>query len=469
MTSTANTPDTARHAPFVSGSITRHLLLMTAMGAIGLMALFLVDFADLWFVAQLDDVHATAGLGLAGVVGFLHLSIGLGLGIATGALVAINTGRGAPERARSIAATSLLLAMCTGMAFAMVMLAFAEPVLYALGARGRTLALGAEYLRITALGFPLLAGALIFSFTLRGLGLPVRAMLITLTTAVVNALLDPLFIFAAGWGLAGAAAATVCGNLAAFGMGALNLRQHQRRLFGADATLAGLLRPGDWRADARALGRMVPPILLTQLATPVLSGYMMWAAARYGEAAVAAMTVINRLAPVAFGIVFSLSGAVGPIIGQNYGAALFSRVRHVYEVGLIFAFGYTLFSWAVLFLLADAIPGWFSLSGEAAALVRLFCMYLAAAWLFTGGQFVAQAAFNNLEHPRLSTLFNWARAIVGTMLPAELLAPWLGTRGILVGAALGWALVGLAAMLTAWRIIHRLQRAGGAIATAPDG
>ena len=128
-----------RIAPFTSGSITAHLLLMTAMGAIGLMALFLVDFADLWFVAQLQDVHATAGLGLAGAVGFLHLSLGLGLGISAGALVAIHSGRRQPQRAASIAATSLLLAMLMGLFIGIIVLLLAEPILSLLGARGRTL------------------------------------------------------------------------------------------------------------------------------------------------------------------------------------------------------------------------------------------------------------------------------------------------------------------------------------------
>ncbi len=476
-------------ARFTSGGITRHLLVMTVMGAIGLMALFLVDFADLWFVSQLGDLQATAALGIAGVVGFFYLSTGLGLGIAAGALVAIHTGAGQVRKARSLAASALLLALLKGAALGLLAIALADAIVQALGAQGRVQALAADYLRIIALGFPLLGGALVFSFTLRGLGLPVRAMLITLTTALTNAALDPLFIFGFGWGLHGAAVATVCGNLAAFVIGALNLHRHYRQLDAgmdhatqsvdaADAPepaasalpsipatrLHALFRPHALRADLHEIARMTLPIMLTQLATPVLSGYMLWAAARHGDAAVAAMTVINRLAPVAFGIVFSLSGAVGPIIGQNFGAGLMQRVRRTYEAGLLFATGYTLLGWAVLFLLADAIPGWFGLSGEAAALVRLFCMWLAVAWVFTGGQFVAQAAFNNLRRPHLSTLFNWARALPGTVLPAELLASWggWGASGILIGAALGWALVGLAAMFTAWRIIIRHSQANAA-------
>ncbi len=439
-------------APFVSGSITRHLLVMTVMGAIGLMALFLVDFVDLWFVSLLKDVHATAALGFGGTLGFMHLSLQLGLGITTGALVSIHAGREERERARSLAASALKLALAGGLAFTLLTWITAEWLLQALGAQGRALALGVDYLRILSLGFPLLGGTLVFSFTLRGFGQPTLAMLTTLATAITNALLDPLFIFMLDMGVAGAAAATVCANLVAFAIGGLGLARHLKRLSpGADARA---LARGETRADMPKILGMGIPITLTQLATPVLAAYLMFAAARFGPEAVAAMTVINRLAPLAFGIVFSLSGAVGPVIGQNHGAGLMDRVRRAYLTGLTFAFAYTLFTWLMLVLLADAIVAAFALTGETADLVRLFCQLLAGAWVFTGGQFVAQAAFNNMERPRLSLLFNWARATVGTMLPVELLALHHGPRGVLIGAAIGSALVGLVAMITAWRIIE---------------
>ena len=453
-----------RAAPFVRGSITRHLLVMTLMGAIGLMALFAVDFIDLWFVSLLKSVHATAALGFAGTLGFMHLSLQLGLGITAGALVSIHAGRGQPEAARGFVASALKLAMGIGLAATALTWALAGPLLSALGAEGQTLELARDFLRILALGFPLLAGTLIFSFALRGFGQPMLAMLTTLTTAIVNAALDPVFIFGLGFGLKGAAMATVCANFAAFSIGALGLLRHLKRLFGREGLSARecLFVSRDFRADLKQIARMGIPITLTQLATPVLAAYLMFAAARFGPAVVAAMTVINRLAPLAFGIVFSLSGAVGPIIGQNYGAGQAGRVRRAFLAGLAFAFGYTLFMWLALMALADHIVAAFALSGQTAELVRLFCNVLAAAWMFTGGQFVAQAAFNNLEHPRLSMMFNWARATVGTMLPVEVLSLYYGPEGVFIGAGIGSALVGLAAILIAHRLIARLPAQGSA-------
>ena len=446
-------------APFTRGSISRHLVVNTVMGAIGLMALFLVDFADLWFVSQLHDVDATAALGLAGAVGFFHLSLALGLGIATGARVAIHSGRHEPQRARSIAATALRIAMGTGAAFLLAAWLLAEPIMAMMGAQGRAQELGAVYLRIIGSGFPLQAGVLIFSFALRGFGLPVKAMTLTLTSAIVNAALDPVFIFGLDMGLAGAGLATLTAFAASFVMGLLQLRHHYRQLFGK-VRPATVFHPDDQRADLKALLPMAIPITLAQLATPVMTGYMLAAAARFGPDMAAAVTVVNRVAVVAFGITFSLSGAVGPIIGQNFGARLMARVRHTYEAGLVFAGAYTLLGWGVLALLSHAIPAAFGLSGQAAQFVTLFSQVTAAAWIFTGGQFVAQAAFNNLENSRLSMAYNWGRALLGTILPVEIAIRMTDPPafGILWGSAIGWAAVGIAAILHAWRIIRTLER-----------
>ncbi len=443
---------TVQAARFVHGSIFRHLVIMTLTGAVGLMAMFAVDLADLWFISLLGRVETTAGMGFAGTVAFANLSLALGLGIATGALVSISLGRRRRQRARRIAAAALVLAMTIAGVIALLVLLFTEPILQALGARTAALVEAVRYLRIVAFGFPLLAGAIVFSFSLRASADPVRAMLVTLATAVTNAILDPLFIFGLGLGISGAALATISANLLSFFVGFHGLVRVRDML--ARPSLAQTYR------HLPHIARVAIPVTLTQLATPALVAYLLFVAARYGDAVVAAVTVINRLVPVFFGVVFSLSGAVGPIIGQNYGARRLDRVLRTYLLGLVLAGGYTLVMAALLYVFRHQVPGWFRLSGESAALVIFFCTWLAWTWMFTGMQFVAQAAFNNLDSARLSTLFNWARATVGTMVPVEIMARFWGAHGLLVGSALGSAVIGSAAMLAAlWRI-HRMRQEG---------
>ena len=110
----------------------------------------------------------------------------------------------------------------------------------------------------------------------------------------------------------------------------------------------------------------------------------------------------GRIVPVAFGIIFSLSGSVGPIIGQNFGARAYGRVRRTLTDGLIFATFYTLVTSLVLFLLRHEIAALFSAGGRTIDLVLFFCTFIAGSWAFAGAQFVASAAFNNLGHPNIS-------------------------------------------------------------------
>jgi Na+-driven multidrug efflux pump len=114
--------------------------------------------------------------------------------------------------------------------------------------------------------------------------------------------------------------------------------------------------------------------------------------------------------------------------------------------------------WALLFLLQTALVAMFSATGVAAEIVRLFCTWLAAGFLFLGALFVANAAFNNLGYPILATVFNWGRATLGTVPFVAWGAARYGPKGVLIGQALGCVVFGTLAMATAFFVTHRLKR-----------
>ena len=108
------------NARFLSGSIMRHVVIMTLTGAIGLMSLFVVDLADLYFLSLLNNTEVTAAIGFAGTVGFINLSISIGIGIASAALVARSLGAGQPDRAKDFATSTLLFAVCMSAAYTLL-------------------------------------------------------------------------------------------------------------------------------------------------------------------------------------------------------------------------------------------------------------------------------------------------------------------------------------------------------------
>ena len=449
-TSASQGGSASSNARFIAGSTMRHVVVMTMTGAVGLMALFLVDLADLFFLALLEKTEITAAVGFAGTAAFINLSISIGLGIAAAALVARNLGAGDVAAARHYATSALLITFMASVLFSVAMAVFVDQVLGLLGASGAALGEARTYLLILIPGFPLLAGAIGCNFALRAIGDARRATYATLAVAVVNAVLDPLLIFGLGLEIKGAALATVCANLASFSIAAYGL--HGVHRFLQRPSLQAILR------DLKPISTVAGPAILTQLATPFAVAYLTRASAAYGDATVAAVAIINRLTPVAYGVVFSLSGAVGPIIGQNFGARLYARVQQTLTDALKFAAIYTLAMSFILFLLREQIPAWFQVSGETAGLVEFYCSWLGITWAFAGAQYVAQAAFNNLGRAHWSTAFNWGKATIGTIPFIWLGAAWGGALGIIIASVVGSVIFGIAATVTAYWYVGRISR-----------
>ncbi len=217
----------------------------------------------------------------------------------------------------------------------------------------------------------------------------------------------------------------------------------------------GLLPPkiSDLAADIAPLAIIAVPAILTQLATPIGSAYITRSMAQFGEDAVAGMAIVARITPVAFGTIFALSGAVGPIIGQNFGAGQHDRVREAFRDAMIFTLVVVIGMTALLFLFRAPIADLFGAQGIARELVFLFCGPLALAFIFNGQIFVANSAFNNLGHPFYSTWINWGRQTLGTVPFVWVFANWMGAPGVLIGQAAGGVIFGF----IAWALANRVM------------
>lgn len=171
----------------------------------------------------------------------------------------------------------------------------------------------------------------------------------------------------------------------------------------------------------------------------------------------AGWAIVGRIIPVAFGAIFALSGAIGPILGQNYGAGRIDGVQRAFLDALAVILVYTAVVWAILFVARDPIVALFAAQGDAASLVILFCTYVAASFIFNGVLFVANASFNNLGYATYSTVFNWGKATIGTLPFVWVGATYGGAAGVLIGQALGSVVFGLAAVITAYITMQKLE------------
>jgi putative MATE family efflux protein len=420
---------------------------MASTGAVGLVAVFVVDLINLFYISRLGEPAIAAAVGFAGVVGFFHTSVCIGLMIGITATVSRKIGAGQVGDARRMASHSLLLMAGIAVVLALATLAFLAPMLSALGARGEVARLAQRYLTVTMPSVPLLAVGMASSALLRSVGDARRGMVVTLGAAAVTAVLDPLFIFVFHMGLDGAAVVSVISRSVLIGIGLHGVARVHR-------LLAPVERVHFW-ADASVLSKVAGPAVLTNVATPVGAAFVTHSVAQFGASAVAGQATVERLTPVAFGLIYSLSGAVGPILAQNLGAQRYDRVRQTLRASLGFMVLAVAAAWLLLALLQGPLTRAFSLEGEAALLLQAFCSWLAAGFFFAGALFVANAAFNNLGRPLWSTGFNWARATLGTI-PLAWWGAHYGPVEVLAGQALGTAVFGALAMWIAFRLTANL-------------
>ncbi len=433
----------------------RHITIMALTASLGLMAVFCVDFVDMIFISMLGKTELVAAIGYAGAIGFFTSSFGIGMAIAAGALVARALGSNEYDLAKKRSTTSLLYGIIFSGMFAALVWFLIPRLLSFMGASGETLRQATNYLQIIIPSLPLLLIGMVGGAILRSHGDARRAMMPTIAGAIINGILDPILIFGLELELSGAAYATVVARMAMATVAVFPIF----RFYG------GLIRPTllDMKTDIKPILMIAFPAVLTQLATPIGQAYVIKSMAVYGEAAVAAMAIISRLTPISFGVIFALSGAIGPIIGQNYGAGKHLRVKRAFFDGIIFTAVVVVVISALLFSLRPALSSLFGLNGESESLVFLFAGPLSLAFFFNGLVFVSNASFNNLGYPFYSTLVNWGRHTLGTIPLVILFSVWFGAPGVLIGQAAGGIIFGIISFIMAYKIISSEKSYGNKI------
>lgn len=433
----------------------RHVVVMTSTAAIGLIAVFFVDAISLFYISLLGDPAQTAAVGRASyALGFV---IGVSVGMMIGASVVVSRaiGAGRDEAARSYVGSSLLLVFLFNTFITIILLLGRDWMLEQLQAEGDALAYAQTYLNIILPATPFLGVGLVATGLLRANGDARRAMIVTLAGGILTAILDPLFIFGFGLEVTGAAivSATIRVGMAVMGLYYL-IRVH---------AILALPSPQRFLTDAGDILKFSLPAALTNLAPHVGVFFIALKVAEFGDLALAGQAVTDRLIPVSFGVIFALSGAVGPIIGQNFGAGLMDRVRRTLIDGIVFNVIYVTFAWGLLYLLRNQIIATYSATGDMALVIDLFCTFVAGSFLFNGILFVTNAAFNNLGKPLWATLFNWGRQTLGIIPFVWIGADIAGLPGISIGWSLGAIPFALGALFTAFWLIKVTPAEAGVI------
>lgn len=294
---------------------------------VAMAATIAVSLVDMFFLSFLEQLDVLAAVGFAGSLMFIAGSLGIAFSVATGVLISQKLGReGKKEAGRWFTAILIVSQVAAGL-MVLVLLPNMAWFLKLLGAEANVQPLSLSYLYIVFPTAPLSVIVMVASSALRAQALAKLSMLVAVIAAVVNIALDPLLIFTAGLGLEGAAWATAISRVAAVAVAWYFLSKRLQ-----------FIQAINWQSFKKmvpAINHIAMPTVLTNLFTPVGSLVVVKLVAGYGTEAMAGQALVSSFSPLLFSVYFSMTGAAGPMIGQNIGAKQPERVAQIFKAGLM--------------------------------------------------------------------------------------------------------------------------------------
>jgi putative MATE family efflux protein len=414
-------------AKLVSGSIPRHLVQQTLPAVIGVAAIMSIGIVDAYFIGQLGS-DALAAISFIFPVAVASTSLGVGVMVGINSVVARALGEGDDAKAARRANFGIVFAALCGVVMGLSLWLAIDVIFTAMNAPAHLMPLIRAYMTPYATGFPLSLMIMGFNGVLRGQGEARRTSTVSIIYAGANMVLNPLLIGGgfgwAGFGIAGSAYATVIG----WGIGVLTAMVLLR---GTSLPLnLALLRTCNLVEQARAIIRVGLPAAFSNAINPLGLAVLTALVALEGEAAVAGFGAAGRLQSFVIVPLLGLSGAIGGIVGQNWGAGRFDRAREA----ALWAAGFCVV-WGLTVALAMIAAGehFAQVFTDDPAVIAEFARYLEiAAWGYAGFGLliVGNGVMNAVDKAWYALLQSLARVFLVMLPVALMLQPGMGSSAI---------------------------------------
>lgn len=436
---------------FSKGSMARNIVHMAVPMTVAQLINILYNVVDRMYLGRLPGHLALTGLGLclpiiSIIMGFANLC-----GMGGSPLCSIHRGRGETEEAERIMGNSFTLLLLFGAGITAFCLLLRRPILYLFGASDLTFPYANDYLTIYILGTLFVMIGLGMNPFINAQGFSRMGMVTVTVGAVVNIVLDPIFIFGLDLGVRGAALATVISQ-ACSAVWVLRFLTGRRAIL--KLRLSALpLHVGRVRRIL-GLGTSGFVMSMTNSLVQVLCNATLQAWG--GELYVGVMTVINSIREVISMPVQGITNGCQPVLGYNYGAGEYRRVRQGIRFTTVLTMGYSLAAWLLVLIFPGALIRIFNDEADLiAAGIPAFRLYFATFFCMSF-QFIGQSVFVGLGRSRQAVFFSLLRKAF-IVAPLTLLLPvlGLGVDGVFLAEPISNVVGGLACLLTMYAVVYR--------------
>ena len=423
----------------------------------------LYNMVDQLFIGHSIGVLGNAATNVAFPLSMVCTSIGLLCGIGGAANFNLCMGRREPEHAKSYVGNAISMLAILGVILCVAVQLFLHPMMLLFGATPDVIDYACTYTRITSIGFPFLIVTIGGSNLIRADGSPKFSMLCNLVGAIVNTILDPLFIFVFHMGMAGAALATITGQILSFALVVFYLRGFKT----LPLSLSDLKPNMACWARIAALGATPA---FNQVAMMVVQIVMNNTLTYYGSNSVygsdiplACAGIISKVNMLFFSFVIGISQGLQPIVSFNFGAQKYDRVKDAYKKAVFAATAISIVAFLCFQFFPRQIIGIFG-SGSKEYLhfaERYFRIFLFFTFL-NGIQPVSSNFFTSIGAPKKGIFLSLTRQII-FLLPLLLIFPYLfGIDGVMYTAPiadLAAASVSIVMVVLEFKIMAELQKA----------
>lgn len=439
--------------------VNKLLLQFAVPSIIAMLVGALYNIVDQFFIGRSIGELGNAATNVAFPLTISCIGISLLLGIGGASSFNLTLGGGEKEKAPYYIGNAAVLLFFGGVLLACLTELFLTPMLVFFGSPAEVLDYAKTYTGITAIGFPFLILSNGGGHLVRADGSPRKSMFFNLSGAVINTILDPIFIFVFDMGMAGAALATILGQICS-GLLVIHYLFHFRT---APLTKKHLLPRWECVKMISSLGASSffnqMAMLLVQI---VLNKSLTWygALSCYGEAIpLACAGIITKVNQVFSSVIVGISQGMQPIASFNYGARRYERVKAVYSLAMKRSFVISLLSFACFQLIPRQIIGLFGSGSEAyfQFAERYFRIYL----FFTFINFVQPLTsnlFTSIGKPKKGIFLSLTRQLL-FLLPLILIFPlFFGIDGIMYAGPIADLVAGVVAVLMARRECVRMGK-----------
>lgn len=400
-----------------------------APSIVAMSATSIYNVCDSIFIGHGAGPYAIAGLAITFPLMNISAAFGSLAGMGGSAQTSVYMGMGKRNVAQKIFGNVLSLNLIIGLTLTTLGLIFLDPILQAFGATDTTLSYARDYMRIYLLGICIHHAFLGMSGQLRAIGYPRLAMKAQLLTVVINILLDALFIFGFGWGISGAALATVLAQTCGFALTSWYLRaggnkyvHFRRKIFQLKASIVRkILSIGLAPFSVNICGCFI---------VVVLNHALIEQGGIHGDLCVGANGITNRVTQLLILMVSGFSQGMQPIVGYNIGAKLYDRVREVLVKAVMTATVILTTGYILIAIFPATLASLFTSD----QILIEYCIPALRISLLTfpvvGVQMIATSFFQSIRKPGLSMLISLSRQLIFLLPLLLILPPAMGVHGV---------------------------------------